>query len=806
MNSKLKKVLIIFLILLLSAFLGLFLEIKNTSDYGSIDGEFDQITAEVKVYRDEKGIPTIIANNLDDLFFAQGYEMARDRLWQMEFLRAVASGELAELIGESLVESDIYLRTLSMRYIADYKYSIMPEKSRNILDRFVLGINSFIDTHPHNLPLEFTLIGSVPQQWTSMDVLGIQGVMSRTLSISGLNRELFRQDLMKAVGAEKALELFPIEYPDAASYYLAQESSMLTHAYSSNGKVDAIEELIGNIGFGSGIGSNNWVVSGSNTNTGKPMLANDPHLDLTTPSIWWQVQLIAPNFHVQGFSLPGAPGVVLGHNEYVAWGVTNTGTDAVDLFYFNTNDQDQYFYNNTWVDFEIETLEIKVNGGETQFHDLRRTVYGPVLDPDLFGTPEGETYVMRWTLLEKNPNEQIFRAILDLNQAENVDDVHEALRYWGVPGQNIIFATMDGDIGYQYTGFIPIRKNNNYGVLPQNGSSNDYGWEGYIPYEDHYYVVNPEKGYFSTANEQIDPRNDFYITDTYDVGFRGARIKEVLDANSDITLDDMKNLQDDTKTLYADEMLDPFVLAALGGATFVEDVKTMEKAVEYLEDWTDRSMDRDSIGATLFATFQIYFEEFTFADELNAVEANFYNRYAGSATRGLRPILNNSSSIWYDDVTTTKIENGEDIAIKALEATVEFLSEEIGVNIDAWEYGKIHKVVFAHVMGDQTNGLLNEGDTPSDGSSYTVKAAGGTPRYTVDGPEFVQTTGPSMRFIAEVEPTWDNLYGVLSPGASGHFLNKHRGDGVDDWVNNVYHKWEFYTTTEETPDFTYKLV
>lgn len=806
MNSKLKKILIVFLILLLSAFLGLFLEIKNTSDYGSIDGEFDQITEEVKVYRDEKGIPTIIANNLDDLFFAQGYEMARDRLWQMEFLRSVASGELAELIGESLVESDIYLRTLSMRYIADYKYSVLPEDIRNILDQFALGVNEFINSHPHNLPLEFTLIGGEPKLWTSKDVLAIQGVMSRTLSISGLNRELYRLDLAKAVGAEMALELFPIEYPDAAAYYLSQDASMQSRAYSSDAKMYEIEDFLNSNGLGFDVGSNNWVVSGNKTSSGNPILANDPHLDLSTPSIWWQVQLVAPDYHVEGFSLPGTPGVVIGHNEYIAWGVTNTGTDAVDLFYFNTNDQDQYYYNDTWVDFEIDTLEIKVNGGETQFYDLKRTVYGPVLDPDLFGTPEGETYVMRWTLLEENPNEQIMRAVLDLNMAKNVDEIHEALRHWGVPGQNIVFSTIDGDIGYQYTGFIPIRKNDNYGVIPQNGSSNDYGWEGYIPYDDHYFVVNPAKGYFHTANEQIDPRNDFYITDSYAVGFRGMRISEVLDADSDITIEDIQALQDDTKTLYANEMLDPFVLDALKDAVFTEDVSTMEKAVVYLDEWTDRRMDRDSIGATLFATFQIYFEEFTFADELNRNEIANYSRYAGLATRGLRPILNDSTSDWYDDVTTTEVETGEDIAILALQATVKFLSEEIGVNIDSWKYSKIHEVTFVHVMGDQTMGIFNEGKTPSDGSSYTVKSAGGTPNWTPDGPEFDQSFGSSMRFIAEVEANWDNVYGILAPGASGHFLNKHRGDGVDDWVNNVYHKWEFYTTTEETPDFTFKPV
>ncbi|MCY3411673.1 MAG: penicillin acylase family protein [Candidatus Heimdallarchaeota archaeon] len=782
--------------------------VKNTMDYQSSSGTFSQITEEVKVYRDEKGIPTIIAGNMDDLFFAQGYEMARDRLWQLEFLRAVASGELSELIGNSTVESDIYLRTLSMRKAADYKYQVLPDDYKAILVKFTDGINAYIEDHIHNMPIEFLVLGAEPKLWEPQDTLGIQGVMSRTLSISGLNRELLRLDLAKAFGADDALDLFPIDNPDAAEYYRNFDFDAYAPSNINSALVDKMEESLNAFGLGFDIGSNNWVVGPDKTKSGNPIVNNDPHLDLQTPSIWWQVHLSAPGYHVEGFALPGVPGVVVGHNENVAWGVTNTGTDAVDLFFFKTNDQGQYYHDGQWKAFDVDPLEIVVKDGETYTYDLRYTDYGPVLDPKIFGVPEEEdlVYVMRWTLLEENPNDQITRAVLDLNKAENIDDIYDALQYWGVPGQNIVFADVNKDFGYQYTGFIPIRKNNTYGVIPQNGSSNDYGWTGYVDYNDHYRVdsrLDTTIDYFATANQKIDTRDAFYITDKYADDYRGQRINALLEAEDEITVEYMKAVQNDTYNLYAEDILSSFVMDTLSSYTFTGDnEETLNKAVTYLEKW-NLEMNRSSIAATLFSTFRIYLEEFTLKDEFDDKDPELFARYSGLSTPLFREILSDKTNIWFDDISTTSTtENGDDIVIKAFEKSIDFLMEFIGKNIDSWTWDRVHEVVFNHVMGVNL-GLFNEGNTPADGSTYTIKNSSGTPSWSEDGPEFTQTFGSSMRMIAEVESTWTNVYGILAPGSSGHLFYEHRDDGIEDWVENIYHTWDFSTTFSEEPDFVF---
>jgi penicillin amidase len=783
--------------------------------------EVDGLTGEVQVYRDEYGIPTIIAENRNDLFFAQGYEYARDRLWQAEFFRALAHGELSTLLGDvqNMTDNDKFLRTLSFERAAKQSWDKTNPTYQGYVQRYVDGLNQYIDDHENNLPVEFQILSLnlanpfqphdiKPKKWTPIDAVMMQGVMSYDLSFGGLRRELLRQDLVEAFGLERTLELMHIQHPETETYFLNLNES----SFEPSGSMVVKNQFLGNSLLGLGIGSNSKIANGSITESGLPILANDPHLGLSTPGIWWQVHLysISDGFHVEGYTLPGLPGIVLGHNENIAWGWTNTGTDAVDLFTFNSNDT-HYFHDNQWKEFEIETSTIKVKGGESEEFKIKRTVYGPILNPEVFSLEEGSEYVMRWTLHYDHERNTVLNAIVRMNEATNTQELVDALYYYTDPGQNVVFGTTDGDIGYQFTGLIPNRTMSGSGILPQNGSSNNFGWQGVIPYEDQYRIINPASNYFTTANEKIDPRDNFYITDMFSIGYRAERAKQMMSEVDVVTIDTMSTLQGDVLDLSTQHMLDPY-LPYLSTASFTGDFASMtEEAVDILKSWKG-TMYRNSTGAMIYATFRIFLEEYTFKDEMDDWDGgdDLFERYngpdRGGASFGLKSVATNLSSIWFDDVGTTGIlETGNDIAKRAIESSVEFLKDKLGKNIERWEWGRLHKVIYQHPLGTAVPFLdFNEGNKASDGSSHTLKASWGSPRWTEDGPEFSQSHGPSMRFIAEVEETWSNVWGIVSPGESGNWDSPHRGDGVNAWINNQNRLWVFdQTVIEQTQSVTF---
>ncbi|MCE7734391.1 MAG: penicillin acylase family protein [Candidatus Heimdallarchaeota archaeon] len=821
MNKVVKNILVYLILILLSLSFGIFLSFKSTNDYFVSELSFDELTNDVRVYRDKYGVPTIIADNQDDLFFAQGYEYARDRLWQAEFYRSIAHGELSRLFGPDLLDSDKFLRTLKLRESADLEYAQTSERTKRIVDSYIAGLNKYMELHASNLPLEFELLdlGRVvggdftslkPKKWEPQDVFALQGVMAFDLSYDAAKRELLRQDLLLNLGAERAIDLIPVHSPEGEAYFLNSSVNPLT---TKSGEYLRSFPLLESLALGVDVGSNSWVVSGDLTESGNPILSNDPHLGLATPSIWWQVHLYSTDgsFHVEGYSLPGTPGITIGHNEYVTWGLTNTGTDSIDLFYFNTrtesNGNEQYFHDNQWKDFDFKTHMIPVAGESDEEFTIKSTVYGPVLDKELFNVSDNKVYSLRWTLHEPSNNSRLFDAILGIDFATNADDIIQATKFWSVPGQNIVYATLDGDIGYQYTGFAPIRKVVGSGVLPQNGSDSAFGWDGYVPFSEHYGVKNPSEGYFVTANAEIDATDNFYITDLYATDHRTDRIKQFLKQNKDYTVDDMLLLQSDVLNLYAIEIIDPLLNHIDQSVVPSELSSVAESAYLKLAKW-DHLMDKDSVGATIFATFRIYLEEFSLKDEIDTITElpYLYEKYAVYARYLMPKIAGNISSTWFDDVSTDDtIETGAEIASKAFAASIEFLRDKLGKDVSSWKWGRLHKVIFEHPIADNAPLInFNNGNTGNSGSSFTVKAAGGSPTWTDEGPEYTQTNGQSMRLIVEVENTWSNVWGIVSPGESGHYGDDHNDDSVSDWVNTANHKWDFSIGMQNEATFTFR--
>lgn len=503
---------------------------------------------EVNIYWDEYGIPHIYANNQDDLFFAQGYVHAQDRFWQMEFWRHIGQGRLSEIVGEATVESDMFIRTFGWNRIAADMLAYYEAETLEvmaILDAYSAGVNAYVDTHRNELSLNYTILGLVNEPWeiepwTPINTLSWAVVMSDNLS-GNWSEEIDRTNLVKTLGESTVANLLPL-YPFDKRPVIAPTADLvndLPQALRPGGATTAIEwhrvntrvrtqpALTQALGSGPFLGSNNWVVAGEHTATGLPLLANDPHLGIQMPAIWYEVGLHAPGWDMRGFSFAGVPGIIIGHNDRIAWGVTNVGADVQDLYIekINPSNPNQYEYQGQWEDMEVIQEVIRVNGGEDVTLNVRVTRHGPIINDMVDDLTDPLAF--KWTAQEPS---RIMQSVLLLNQAQNYDDFREALRYWDIPSLNVVYADVDGNIAYQMPGLVPVRPTSN-GLLPVPGWTGEHEWEGWIPYEELPAMFNPDEGYIVTANNAVVDEDYPHLISLYWAdGDRAERIRQILQA------------------------------------------------------------------------------------------------------------------------------------------------------------------------------------------------------------------------------------------------------------------------------------
>jgi len=505
----------------------------------------DGLRGTVEVMRDQWGIPHIYAQNDLDLFFAQGFVHAQDRLWQMEFNRRAASGRLSEIFGPVTLDTDRFLRTVGLRRAAEVEAAQLDDETKRVLQAYVDGVNAYIASRRGRLPLEFALLRYVPEPWSPVDAVAFGKLMAWTLS-GNWDSEILRAHLLSRFGEAGVARLMPA-YPDempvivpaGADYRPFRSAAALrlaAHAPARNGT-----------------GSNNWVIAGSRTTTGAPILANDPHLEAAMPSIWYEMDLSSERFHVAGATFAGAPGVIIGHNERIAWGVTNAGPDVQDLYLerFDPDDPARYEFQGQWERATVVEESIIVKGRrDPVILPVRITRHGPILN----GVVDGlDAFVaLRWTALMPGT---ILGSVLRLDQARNWEEFREALRLWTVPAQNFVYADTDGNIGYQLPGRIPVRAKGN-GLLPVPGWTGEYEWVGEIPFDELPSSFNPERGYIITANNRIIP-DDYthFIAAEWDPGFRAQRIETMLTAQPKVSPEVVADMQLDTSSLPAQAIL-----------------------------------------------------------------------------------------------------------------------------------------------------------------------------------------------------------------------------------------------------------
>ncbi|MBC7264901.1 MAG: penicillin acylase family protein [Chloroflexi bacterium] len=728
------------------------------------------LQADVQIYRDRWGVPHIYAQNLHDLIFAQGYVHAQDRLWQMEFNRRVAAGRLSEVLGEATLKSDRYLRTIGLYRAAQKDLEVLDAETIAILQAYADGVNAFISTHQNNLPLEFTLLGFKPAPWTPLDSLGWGKVMAMDLS-GNYDSELLRAKLLTVLSEEEIHELLP-PYPAQGPFIIPPEARQ----YSS--LVDPLlEEWLAvrntlQIGW-EGVGSNNWVVDGTMTASGKPLLANDPHLGIQNPSIWYEVHLVGGGLDVIGASFPGVPLVIIGHNQNIAWGVTNVGPDVQDLYIekINPDNPNQYEYKGRWEDMQVIREEILVKGrSEPEILNVRVTRHGPIMSP-VVGV-EDQALALRWTALEGG---MLFKSVMMLNYAGNWEEFRQALRYWAVPSQNFVYADRQGNIGYQTPGNIPIRAQGQ-GLVSVPGWTGEYEWTGYIPFEELPSVYNPPNHYIVTANNKVVP--DYYpyfISAEWAAPWRAMRIESQIRGRSGLTIRDMRDIQADTYSIPG-SIITPYILQ-LKPEGWLE-----ERAMAELAKWDYRD-EIDSIGASIFAATFYFLARNTFADELGLDPTASYTGSGDMTSRVLVMLMEQPDSHWWDNTATPAVEKRDDILHQSFAQALELLGRRYGDMPSEWRWGRLHTANFNHVVGSvkPLNLLFNIEGVRARGSGFTPCAAG----FDWNDPFEVRVLA-SYRQIIDLS----NLNASVSAhtvGQSGQPLHAHWGDQVKLWQAVEHH-------------------
>ena len=752
----------------------------------------------VEIITDRYGVPHIYAQNEDDLFFAQGYVHAFERLWQMELNRRISSGRLSEIFGDLALETDKFTRRLGMHRAAHDAAKQLPEHSKRILDAYAQGVNAYIERNQNKLPLEFTILRFKPEPWRIEDSIQWSKMMGWNLG-GNWETEVIRARIVAKLGAERAAKLeagydpnHPLIIPPGVEY---QGINL--------GMLEQYEQLKQLSGFGMLGASNNWVVDGTMTTTGMPILCNDPHLGQAAPSVWYECHLVAGDIDVIGVSFPGTPGIVIGHNQFIAWGVTNAISDVQDLYIekFNPNNPYQYEYMGKWEDARVEQEDIKVRGSKDPvIEEVRITRHGPILTSMPHPLQDQKTgkngnapdeivelpIALRWTGLE---NHSIISAAQKLNLATNWEEFRDALRDWDQPPQNVVYADIQGNIGYVMAGAIPVRAQG-HALLPSPGWTGEYEWTGYIPFDELPQTFNPEQHYIVTANNRVvDDAYPYYITYEWLNGYRAQRIRDLLISKGKLALSTMATIQSDQYSLPASQIVPHIV--KLKAET------ELERAVlALLRNW-NFILAPDSTGAAIYSLVLFKLERIVFNAMLGDEETLMHsylgvgttilalqNGYASRSKPLLIRLLNERDDRWF---ANSVIPNGprswDDALSSAFKAAIEDLHEKFGSDISKWKYGKIHKMTYSHPLGTikLLDKIFNRGPYPVGGDNDTVNMGASLPNQ----PEIVVTV-PSYRQILNLADLKASLSGH-SPGQSGHPASKHYADFIKPWLKVEHH-------------------
>ncbi len=801
------------------------------------------LTAPVTVVRDRTGIAHFTADTSHDLFFAQGYVHAQERMWQMEVWRHISAGRLSELFGKSQVETDSFIRTLGWRQAAERDLALLTPEARAILDAYAAGVNAWIVANGNRLPLAYLVTGATPEPWTALDTLTWTKVQAWNLG-GNMESELFRYLADAHLGdPARTDQLFPAYRADApvitptglagsggagatgtatlqdpggalaagpdagavaASPALPAGAAAGWRAVAGLG--DGVLAMAGldaasGLGGDHGIGSNDWVIAPSRSATGGALLANDPHLGISMPSIWFINGLHcrtvgeACPYYVAGVSFPGVPGVVLGHNARIAWGATNVDPDVQDLVIETVDPADptHYLADGESVPFDIRTETINVSGGDPVTLEVRSTRHGPILNGVDTRLADAPLMALRWTATAQP--DRTFEAIIGLNVAADFDDFRASLALYGAPSQNFVYADVDGHIGYQLPGYVPVRSDPaDRGDRPVRGDDGSHEWVDRIPFDDLPWQFDPEPGRIVTANNAaVDADYPYFIAQEWDPGDRAQRITDLIDTlgtndTTGITVGELGRIQMDDVPLRAIAMrpgLREIVPTTEDGATVARRIR----------GW-DGSCASSSLGCAAWSAFEYRVMRDVWDDELGSLARDYVGSpFSWMAFQGL---LDDEHSPWWDDRTTTdRVETRDVILTRAMDEAGSELREALGPD-SRWSWGALHTATFREgTLGESGIGPLewyyNDGPHQVSGVSGAVNNTYYRFSHAYPDPDdpdavpvgigdvFEMTNMPSYRLAIDMSDL-DGARIIITTGQSGNPFDAHYNDQIDPWI------------------------
>ncbi len=774
---------------LLGTFLKPLFTLMSKKSLPVIDGtiEIPGPRASIKIVRDKKGIPHISANNDYDMYFGQGFVHAQDRLWQMELNRRVAKGTLAEVFGEIALDTDCVSRIIGFARLGEEDTGKLSDEDREIVQAYVEGINAYLSSSLFTLPIEFKLVKHKPTKWVPEDVMAFARVMIWQLSHAWYG-ELIRAKLLSLVGESLAKEL-NISYPFQNSIIL--QNGIEFRAFDENGILKAMKgPFLGKAG-----GSNSFVISGKHTASGKPFLANDMHLALSTPSLWYEQVLEnkKKKTKVGGVTVPGIPLILVGQNLHYSWGMTLAYTDCADTYVEQINrEKKTYHFNGEEKALEIieEKIVVKDKKG-IHIEEVLLTIHGPIL-PGITDPKTGYEISLKDVALQPT---NVIKAWKLLNDGKNWDDFVEAMKMITAPQLNVVYADVEGNIGYWCTGKTPIRKEGHTGEVPIPGWTGEFEWTGYIPFEEMPHALNPEAGFIVTANNKIVSEDyPYFLGNVWMNGYRAKRITDLIEARIEtgekLTLEECNDIMRDVYCIPAEELVSHILSVEFDKQN---DNKILE-LVEILREW-DYRMAVDSPGASIYEVARYYMVREILLTKLDATQVNEimgvgfhplilpYSEFYGHDMPFLLRLLSNPKSEWI------RVAGGKESVIrKGLLEARRFLVKKLGKRPKNWRYGRIHQAVFPHAFDitPPMNYIFNAKPVPIPGNTDTPYQTAIAPEAPFDN----KAWSISFRMLVDTADMTGTRI-ITSLGQSGQLGSKHYEDLKELWLRGEYNVYSW---------------
>lgn len=751
------------------------------------------LKSEVKIYFDSLAVPYIIAENDEDVAFTLGYLHARERMFSMDMIRRAGEGRLSEIFGTETIPFDRMFRTIGLDQTAKMIKEKMNPEGLKLLEAYSRGVNFYLEEKKNKYPVEFDVLGFQPEEWKPEHSIIVIRMMAWELNL-GWWTDLSFTELVQKLGEEKVKEILP-NYPENAPTIIPTDIKRFSQINSNFIETDkAFRKFIGMTG--THLGSNNWVVNSQMSASGKPIIANDPHLAYRAPGIWYAAVIKSPDWNAAGVTLPGVPGIVIGKNENISWTLTSIMTDETD-FYFETLDslRTKYLLDEDWKDLVIIEDTIYTRDGIKEPIEIKSTHRGPIISgihPYNFVFNDDEsTYPpisMRWL---GNEFSDEMDAFLKINKAKNWNEFKSAVEKFNIPGQNFVYADKDENIGYVFGGGLPIRSSNAT-TFVFDGSTSISDWKGFVPRNELPSLFNPPQNYIASANNKVIKEFKYHITNLWEPSSRIERITELLQSKQKHSVEDYMKYQEDIYSAYAKSIV-PYILNAFEGAE-VKD-KNLKKSLQLLREW-NFEMDKYLHAPAIFLTFFDKLMKNIYMDEMGEDLFNQYVFLANVPYRNILELLQNPFSDWYNDVKKNERKTRDDVIRQSLTDALDELERKLGKEVKDWQWGKLHTVTFKHAFSG-VSGLLDDviniGPYEISGDGTTIlnteypfsESIEKYPLFRHD--PFDCELGPSMRFIYDFAKP-DEFYLILTTGQSGNIFSDHYKDQTELFLSGKYMK------------------